>query len=75
MGASGHNAAMTALFDTGMGPDPASPGLAAPVRAGNWPGRAIDRVMAGGAGRKVGYHLARQPLLRRLTNFAARARR
>ena len=75
MGASGHNAAMTALFDTGTGPDPANLALAAPVRAGSWPGRAVDRVMAGGAGRKAGYQLARQPLLRWLTNFAARARR
>jgi hypothetical protein len=35
----------------------------------------IDRVMAGQAGRKVGYQVARQPMLRWLANLAARTRR
>jgi phytoene dehydrogenase-like protein len=72
MGASGHNAAMTALFDSGIGADPASP---APGRTASWQGRVIDRVMAGKAGRKVGYQVARQPMLRWLANLAARTRR
>jgi phytoene dehydrogenase-like protein len=76
MGASGHNAARVALADIGIGADPTNTAPAAGSGpTGSWPGRAIDRVMAGKAGRALGYQVARQPLLRRLTNFAARSRR
>jgi phytoene dehydrogenase-like protein len=75
MGASGHNAALTALYDVGAGPDPAVAAPTATVPAGAWSGRVLDRVMAGGVTRRLGYQAARQPLLRRLTSLAARVRR
>jgi phytoene dehydrogenase-like protein len=72
MGANGHNAAVVALADVGIGTPPVANGVA-PV-----PGRRaglIERVMATEAGRKASYRLARQPALRRIAKRAARASR
>jgi phytoene dehydrogenase-like protein len=71
MGASGHNAAHTALADTGAGTAPAA-------RPSNGTGRhgrtLIHRVMETDAGRKAGYALARQKAFRPVARLAARRR-
>ncbi len=74
MGANGHNAAMVALADVGIGEDPTgSPATGVPS-PGSWRGRAIGKMMSGRAGRALGYQAARQPLMRKVTNFVARNR-
>ena len=77
MGANGHNAARVALEDAD-GTAPAKPGaarLAAARVKRPWQVRTTDRVMATKAGRWLGYQVARQRALRKLTTYAARVRR
>ncbi|MBS1845622.1 MAG: NAD(P)/FAD-dependent oxidoreductase [Actinobacteria bacterium] len=62
MGANGHNAAQVILGNA----------TAARPRARRRSGGLVGRAMSTKAGRKAGYHLARQPALRPLAKFAAR---
>jgi len=72
MGANGHNAAKVALADAA--------GVATPVsvRAGRhkppWQQRLVGALMSTRSGRWVGYKAARQPVLRKITGYAARVR-
>ena len=72
MGANGHNAAKVALADAA--------GIATPVsvRAGRhkppWQQRLVGALMSTRSGRWVGYKAARQPVLRKITGYAARVR-
>jgi phytoene dehydrogenase-like protein len=74
MGANGHNAAKVALDDAdGVVREPVrSSRGAVPKRP--WQERLLGQVMGTKAGRWVGYRAARQPALRKVTEYAAKSR-
>ncbi|SHH32963.1 Phytoene dehydrogenase-related protein [Jatrophihabitans endophyticus] len=75
MGANGHNAAQVVLDDMAgvIRVAPRTRVVGASRRP--WQERASARVMSTRAGRWVGFHVARRPSLRKVTEYAAKARR
>ena len=73
MGANGHNAALVALEDIEGARRPARSAQGRARRP--WQERATATLMATELGRRLSYHAARQPMLRRLTDYASRIRR
>jgi phytoene dehydrogenase-like protein len=81
MGANGHNAAFVALSDAagrgGGGQRTDTSHRTGPPHSGRrpWQERATATLMATRLGRRLSYHAARQPLLRKVTDYASRTRR
>jgi phytoene dehydrogenase-like protein len=74
MGANGHNAAKVALDDAdGVVREPVR-SLRGAVPKRPWQERLLGQVMGTKAGRWVGYRAARQPALRKVTEYAAKSR-
>lgn len=80
MGANGHNAALVALGDLEPEGGAGSQRTARRTARGSarrrpWQERFTSRLMSTRTGRRVGYAAARQPMMRRLTAYAAKTRR